>query len=97
MSHKDSWHPLVFHIYISDLPTTVSRKYAYAIDLTIMRANGDWQAVEEVLSKDMANVSEFLHTWKLMLSTTKAVLAAELLPESLQIGGFTFVQRGLPF
>jgi len=53
--------------------------------------------VEEVLSKDMANVSEFLHTWKLMLSTTKAVLAAELLPESLQIGGFTFVQRGLPF
>jgi len=25
--------PLLFNIYISDLPTTVSRKYAYADDL----------------------------------------------------------------
>ena len=77
---------LVFNIYISDLPTTVSRKYAYANDLAIMFVDGDWQAVEEMLSKDMANVSEYLHTWKLKLSITKAVLAAELFPESLQEG-----------
>jgi len=31
--------------------------------------------VEGVLSKDMATVGEYLQTWKLKLSTTKAVLA----------------------
>jgi len=44
---------LLFNIYISDLPTTVSRKYAYAGDLASIHADGDWQAVEGVLSKDM--------------------------------------------
>jgi len=34
--------PLIFNIYISDLPTTVSRKHAYADNLAIMQANGDW-------------------------------------------------------
>jgi len=38
--------PLLFNIYISDLPITVSRKCAYPDDLAIMHADGDWQAVE---------------------------------------------------
>jgi len=68
--------PLLFNIYIFHLPTTVSRKYAYADDLAIMDADGDWQAVEGVLSKDMATVGEYFQTWKLKLSTTKTVSAA---------------------
>jgi len=54
-SHRDLlWHPFSSIIYISDLPTTVSRKYAYAVNLEIMHVDGDWQAVEEVLSiKDL--------------------------------------------
>ena len=48
--------PLLFNMYISDLPNIVSRKYAHADDLTIMLADGDWQAVEGVLSKDMETV-----------------------------------------
>jgi len=67
---------LLFNIYISDLPTTVSKKYAYADDLAVMHADGDWPAVEGVLTKDMATVSEFIQTWKLKLSTTKTVSAA---------------------
>jgi len=35
----------------NDLPTPVSRKYAYVDDLATMHADGDWQAVEGVLSK----------------------------------------------
>jgi len=58
------------------VPTTVSRKYAYADDLAIIHAIGDWQAVEGVLSKDMATVGEYLQTWKLKLSTTKTVSEA---------------------
>jgi len=38
------------------LPNIVSRKYVYADDLAIIHADGDWQAVEGVLSKGMATV-----------------------------------------
>ena len=41
-----------------------------------MHADGDWQAVEGVLTKDMATVGVYLKTWKLKLSTTKTVSAA---------------------
>ena len=41
--------------YISDLPYTIPRKYAYADDLTILHADGDWRAVEGVLSKVSGN------------------------------------------
>jgi len=68
--------PLLFNTYISDLPITVSRKYAYADDFAIMHADGDWQAVEGVLTKDMATTGEYLQTWKLKLSTTKTLSAA---------------------
>jgi len=54
--------PLLFNTYICDLPTTDSRMYAYADDLAIMYADGDWQAVEGVLTKDMATISEYLQT-----------------------------------
>ena len=40
-----------------------------------MHADGDWQTVEGVLSKDMTTVGEYLQTWKLKLNSTKAVLA----------------------
>jgi len=53
--------PLLFNIYISNLPNTVSKKYAYAEELTIMHADGDWQAVAGALSRDMATVGK----WKL--------------------------------
>jgi len=53
---------LLFNIYISDLPTTISRKYAYADDPAIMHADGDWQAVEGAQSKDMAMLGEYLQT-----------------------------------
>jgi len=32
---------LLFSTYIFDLPTTISKKYAYADDLAIMHADGD--------------------------------------------------------
>jgi len=41
-----------------------------------MHADGDWHAMEGVLTKDMATVGEYLQTWKVKLSITKTVLAA---------------------
>jgi len=62
---------LHFNIYISDMTSTVSRKYVCADDLATMHVDGDWQAVKEVLTKDMTKTDEYLQTWKLNLSTTK--------------------------
>ena len=67
--------PLLFNIYTSALPATISRKYAYADYLAITHADGDWLAVEGALSKDMATPGEYLHTRKLKLSTTKTASA----------------------
>ena len=53
--------PLLFNIYISHLPTTISRMYAYADDLAIMHADWGWK-VAGVLSKDMATVGDHLQT-----------------------------------
>ena len=46
----------LFNIYISDLPSTVSRKHTYADDLAITHADVAWKAVKEVLTKDMATI-----------------------------------------
>ena len=61
--------PLLSNTYISDLPTTFSRKYEDADDIAIIHADGDWRAMKGVLTKDMATVGEYLQTWKLKLSS----------------------------
>jgi len=61
---------------MSDLPTTVYRTYACADDLAIMHADGDWQAVEGVLTRDKATAGKYLQTWKLKLRITQMVSAA---------------------
>ena len=67
--HRDpSWYPFFSTSTPWDLPITVHRKHAYADDLAIMHADGDWQAVEEVLSKDMATIGEYIQTWKLKIT-----------------------------
>ena len=86
--------PLLFNIYISDLPATISRKYAYADDLAMMHADGDWLAVEGALSKDMATLGEYLQTWKLKLSTTKTVSTVFHLKRELKVN---FNNETLPF
>ena len=35
--------PLLFNIYVYDLPSTVSRRYAYADDLALLYSSDDWK------------------------------------------------------
>jgi len=63
--------PHLFNIYISDLRTTGPIKYEYTDNLAIMHADGDWQTVEGVLTKDMATVGEYLQTSKLSAALQK--------------------------
>ena len=67
---------LLFNIYIYDLPSITSQKYAYADDLAILHSSGDWKVLERTLSEDMITLSAYLQTWRLKPSHAKTVTAA---------------------
>ena len=52
--------PVLFDIYIYDLSSTTSRKYAYADDLALLHSSKDRKGLEETLSQDMATLSAYL-------------------------------------
>ena len=67
---------LLFNIYMYDLPSMISRKFAYADDLALLHSSGNWKDLEGTLSQDMFTLSAYLQTWRLKLSHTKTVTAA---------------------
>ncbi|KAJ3583260.1 hypothetical protein NHX12_032738 [Muraenolepis orangiensis] len=67
--------PLLFNIYIHNLPETTSRQYGYADDLAIMLRRTT-SAVEQGLNQDMGILAAYLRKWRLQLSTGKTVAAA---------------------
>ena len=68
--------PLLFNIYTYDLPSMISRKFAYADDLALLHSSGNWKDMEGTLSQDMFTLSAHVQTWRLKLSHTKTVTAA---------------------
>ena len=70
--------PLLFNIYciFYDLPSMISRKFAYADDFALLHSSGNWKDLEETLSQDMSTLSGYLQTWRLKLNHTKTVTAA---------------------
>ena len=68
--------PLLFNIYTYDVPSMISRKFAYADDLALLHSSGNWKDLEGTLSQDMCTLSAYLQTWRLKLSHTKTVTAA---------------------
>ena len=68
--------PLLFNIYTYDLSPMISRKFAYADDLALLRSSGNWKYLDGTLSQDMSTLSAYLQTWRLKLSHIKTVTAA---------------------
>ena len=68
--------PLLFNIYTYDLPSMISRTFAYADDLALLHSSGNWKDLEGTLSQDMSTLSAYLQTWRLKLSHTKTVTTA---------------------
>ena len=67
--------PLLFNIYTYDLPSMISRMFAYADDLALLHSFGNWKDLEGTLSQDMSTLSSYLQTWRLKLSHAKTVTA----------------------
>ena len=68
--------PLLFNIYTYDLPSMISRKFAYTDDLALLHSSGNWKDLEGTLSQEMSTLSAYLQTWRLKLSHIKTVTAA---------------------
>ena len=68
--------PMLFNIYISNLPHTQSQQYGYGDDLALLYVNKDWKKIEKTLESDMMKISAYLDKWRLKLSTTKTTLTA---------------------
>ena len=68
--------PLLFNIYISDLPHTQSQQYGYANDLALLYVDKDWNKIEKTLESDMMNISAYVDQWRLKLSTVKTTTTA---------------------
>ena len=63
--------PLLFNIYTFDLPSMISRKFAYADNFALLHSSGNWKDLEETLSQDISTLSAYLQN-----SHTKTVTAA---------------------
>ena len=60
VSQESVLAPLLFNIYIYDLPSTTSRKYAYVNDLALLHSSTDWKEFKETLSQDMASLFQYI-------------------------------------
>ena len=63
-------------VYIYDLSSITSKKYAYTDDLAILYSSGDGKVLERTLSDDMTRLSAYLQIWRLKLSHAKTAMAA---------------------
>lgn len=63
--------PLLFSLYISDLPTTTSRKFGYADDWTLAVQHNLMEITQELLNSDLIIISKYLKQWRLTPSVEK--------------------------
>ena len=86
--------PLLFNIYIYDLPSTLSMKYGYADNLAILLSRPSWEAAEEGLNEDMLTLSIYFKKWhlnnretalKLNIMVEKARLQFQSIPTYLSV------------
>lgn len=63
--------PVLFNLYIHDLPTTKSTKFIYADDIALVTQSSNFEDGERILTEDLEKMSAFFKTWRLIPSTTK--------------------------
>ena len=63
--------PLLFNLYVADLPQTPSRKFMYADDLALATQHSNMGNIEASLSADLDILSDYFRKWRLTPSTAK--------------------------
>lgn len=67
--------PLLFNLYIHDLPNTRSRKFAYADDLALVTQEDNMEVAEVTLEKDLELLDDYFFRWRLCPSALKTEVA----------------------
>ena len=68
--------PILFNIYISDIPHVRELQYGYADDLALLHSDQEWCKVERTLSVDTQKIMDYLSAWRLKLSMAKTITTA---------------------
>lgn len=75
--------PLLFNLYVADLPTTASRKFMYADDITLACQHTNMNALEQTLTEDLELMAEYFRKWRLIPSALKTETSCFHLNNSL--------------
>ena len=65
--------PLLFNVYISDMPGTTSEQLGYADDWVIAHQHNKMEVLEHVLSDDMTDLKAYFDRWYLRMNRSKTV------------------------
>lgn len=63
--------PLLFSLYIADMPETLSRKFGYADDWAIAIREKTVEQTEEILTEDLKKLAHYFKMWGLKPNTSK--------------------------
>lgn len=66
--------PILFNLYIIDLSNTISRKFIYADDITLVMQNNKLETPEKVLTGDLGIISAYLYRWRLKPNVKKTII-----------------------
>ena len=65
--------PILFNLYITDLPATPCRKFIYADDICLAHHARTFEDLNTTINADIAKISEYCKRWRLQLSVVKTV------------------------
>ena len=57
--------PILYNIYTFNLPSLLSKKYAYAGNLSLLHTLNNWKSLEVVLNRNIITFLEYLQIWRL--------------------------------
>lgn len=63
--------PLLFSLYIADIPETTSRKFGYADDWALAVSHKDLDITESILTRDLSLIGTYFRKWKLQPNAAK--------------------------
>ena len=67
---------MVFKICTYNLPSLISKKYAYDDDLMLLHTLNNWKSLKGALNQDITTLAKYLQTRRLKLSHSKTVMTA---------------------
>lgn len=65
--------PLLFNLYISNMPPTKSRKFGYADDNALVFQSQSKSSIEAALTEYLAILNKYFADWRLLLNPSKTV------------------------